>query len=125
MSVTRRPRWLYGLAAILYAVPVAIFVRIAAEHIAAHTANDTSWAAMAGGIFATLSALGGLLMLGRAVVFGRWRRAFWVFPPLWLEHELGSASSATGQAAHFTDLVRPYRDETGARMHRIREMSSW
>jgi hypothetical protein len=101
VSVTRRPRRLYGLAAILYAVPVAIFVRIATEHIAAHVANDDSWAAVAGGILATLCTLGFLLMLGRAVVPGRWRRGFWLFPPLWLEHELDSASSETGDGPSF------------------------
>jgi hypothetical protein len=89
VSATRRPRWSYVLAAVIYAVPVAVFVRIAAHHIAAHSANDNSWAAMAGGILATLCAFGSLLMLGRAVVSGRWRRAFWIFPPLWLEHEVG------------------------------------
>lgn len=90
VSVTRRPRWLYGLAAVLYSVPVAIFIRIAADHRAAHAANDDSWAAMTGGILATLCALAALLMLGRAVVPGRWRRAFWLFPPLWLDQELGT-----------------------------------
>ena len=93
VSVTRRPRWLYGLAAVLLSVPVAIFVRIAAEHVAAHTANDDSWAAMTGGILATLCALAALLMLGRAVVPGRRRRAFWLFPPLWLDQELGAPAS--------------------------------
>lgn len=76
VSVTRRPRWLYGLAAILYSVPVAIFVRIAVDHMAAHEGNDDSWAAMAGGILASLCALVALLMLGRAVVPKRWRRLF-------------------------------------------------
>ncbi len=91
VSVTRRSRWLYGLAAVLYSVPVAIFIRIAADHLSAHTAKDDSWAAMAGGIVATLCALAALLMLGRAVVPGRWRRAFWLFPPPWLDEELGTA----------------------------------
>ena len=90
VAVTRRPRWLYGLAAVLYGIPVAIFVRIAGDHVTAHAANDNGWAAMAGGILATLCALGALLMLGRAVVPGRWRRAFWLFPPLWLDRELYS-----------------------------------
>ena len=71
-------------------IPVAIFVRIAGDHVTAHAANDNGWAAMAGGILATLCALGALLMLGRAVVPGRWRRAFWLFPPLWLDRELYS-----------------------------------
>jgi hypothetical protein len=88
VSVTRRPRWLYGLAAILYGIPVAILVRIAADHVAAHAANDNGWVATAGGLLATLCALGVVLMLGRAVVPGRWRRAFWLFPPLWLDKEL-------------------------------------
>jgi hypothetical protein len=92
VSVTRRPRWLYGLAAVLYTVPVAILVRIAADHIAAHEGNDNSWAAMAGGILATLCASGALFMLGRAVVPGRRRRAFWLFPPLWLDQELSGLS---------------------------------
>jgi len=99
-SVTRRPRWLCGLAAVVYAVPVAIFVRIAADHIAAHAENDNSWAAMAGGILAMLCTSGVLLMLGRAIVPGRWRRAFWIFPPLWLDQELGSASSVGGHATY-------------------------
>jgi hypothetical protein len=89
VSVTRRPRWLYGLAAVLYAVPAAIFAWIAADHLNAHAANDGSWAATAGGILATLCAIAALVMLGRAVVPGRRRRAFWLFPPLWLDHELG------------------------------------
>jgi hypothetical protein len=96
VSVTRRPRWLYVLVAVGYTVPVAIFVRIAADHVAAHTENDNSWAAMAGGILATLCAAGALLMLGRAIVPGRWRRAFWIFPPLWLDQELGQATASHG-----------------------------
>jgi len=89
VSVTRRPRWLYGLAAVVYAVPVAIFVRVAVDHNAAGAANDSSWAMTAGGILATLCAIAALVMLGRTVVPGRRRRAFWLFPPLWLDHELG------------------------------------
>ena len=99
VSVTRRPRWLYGLAAVLYTVPVAAFARIAAAHIAAHAENDNSWAAMAGGILATLCAAGALFMLGRAIVPGRWRRAFWIFPPLWLDQELGQAATYHGSGA--------------------------
>ncbi len=94
VSVTRRPRWLYGLAAIGYAVLVAIFARAVADHIAAGTANDDSWAAVAGGSLALLCAIAALLMLGRAVVPGRWRRAFWLYPPLWLDHELGTTTPA-------------------------------
>jgi hypothetical protein len=99
VSVTGRPRWLYGLAAFLYSIPVAIFVRIAADHMAAHERNDDSWAAMAGGILATLCALAALLMLGRAVVPRRWRGAFWIFPPLWLDQELGQAAASHGSGA--------------------------
>jgi hypothetical protein len=88
VALTPRPRWLYGLAAVLYSIPVAIFIWIAADDVAAHAANGNSWAAMAGGILTTLCALGAVLMLGRAVVPGRRRRAFWLFPPLWLEKEL-------------------------------------
>lgn len=40
VSVTRRPRWLYGLAAVLYSIPVAILVRFAADHVAAHADKD-------------------------------------------------------------------------------------
>jgi hypothetical protein len=82
VSVTPRPRWLYGLAAILCAVPVAIFVRVAVDHNAAGASKDNSWALTAGGILATLCAIAALVMLGRAVVPGRRRRAFWLFPPL-------------------------------------------
>jgi hypothetical protein len=103
VSVTRRPRWLYGLAAVLYSVPVAVFARIAADHMAAHAENN-SWAAMAGGILATLCAAGALFMLGRAVVPGRWRRAFWIFPPLWLDREL---ATPTGQASRFHGSSAP------------------
>lgn len=101
VSVTRRPRWLYGLAAGLYTVPVAIFAWVAADQMTARTENASSWAAMAGGIVATLCTVGALFMLGRAVVPGRWRRAFWIFPPLWLDQELGPASSMTGHRGTF------------------------
>jgi hypothetical protein len=85
-SIRRRPRWLYGLFALGYAVPVALFVRVALQHARAHTMNEGGWAPMAAGMVATC-AVAALLMLGRALARGRARRAFWIFPPMWLDHE--------------------------------------
>jgi hypothetical protein len=80
-----RPRWQYCLFCLAYCCPVAAFVRVAVEHVRDHTQNETSWAAVAGGMLATYCVIAGLLMLGRAVVIGRARRAFWLFPPQWVD----------------------------------------
>jgi hypothetical protein len=86
-NLTRpRPRWQYGLLGTVYFVPVAAFVRVAVAHVQAHTQNETSWAAVAGGLLATYCAAAGLLMFGRAICWGRARRAFWLFPPQWVDH---------------------------------------
>jgi protein-S-isoprenylcysteine O-methyltransferase Ste14 len=87
-SVRRRPRWLYALFALGYAVPVALFVRAALQHARAHTMNEGGWVPMAGGMVATYCVFAGLFMLGRALAWGRARRGFWIFPPMWLDHEL-------------------------------------
>jgi hypothetical protein len=87
-SVHRRPRWVYGCLAIACCAPAAIVIRLAIEHDQAHTLNEGGWASLAGGLLATYGVLGALLMLGRAVVPGQRRRAFWLFPPQWLDHEL-------------------------------------
>lgn len=87
-SVHRRPRWVYGCLAIACCAPAAIVIRLAIEHDRAHTLNEGGWASLAGGLLATYGVLGALLMLGRAVVPGQRRRAFWLFPPQWLDHEL-------------------------------------
>lgn len=88
ISIRRRPRWLYGLYAIGYSLPVVIFVRIAIDHVRAHSQNQGGWAPVAGGLVATVCTLAALLMLGRALARGRKRRALWLFPPQWLDHEL-------------------------------------
>jgi protein-S-isoprenylcysteine O-methyltransferase Ste14 len=82
---TAGQRWLYSLFALCYAVPVALLVRAALQH--AHTMNEDGWAPMAAGMVATYCAIAGLIMLGRALAWGRARRAFWIFPPIWLDHE--------------------------------------
>ncbi len=86
-SVRRRPRWLYALFALGYAVPVALFVRAALQHARAHTMNEGGWAAMAGGMVAIYCVIAGLFMLGRTLAWGRARRGFWIFPPMWLDNE--------------------------------------
>jgi hypothetical protein len=80
-----RPRWQYAVVGVLYFVPVAAFVRVAVAHLQAHTQNQTSWAAVAGGLLATYCLVAGLLMFGRAICPGRARRAFWLFPPQWVD----------------------------------------
>jgi len=92
-SVRRRPRWLYGLFAVGYAVPVALFVGAALEPARAHSMNEAGWAPMAAGLVTTYCAIAGLFMLGRALAWGRVRRAFWILPPMWLEQ-------ASFQVAH-------------------------
>jgi hypothetical protein len=89
-SVRRPPRWLYLLYAAGYLVPVALFVRVATDHARTHTANAGGWEPMAGGMLATYCAIGALLMLGRASARGALRRAFWIFPPHWLDHEMAA-----------------------------------
>jgi hypothetical protein len=85
--VRPRPRWLYGLLGVAWCAPVVAFVRVAVEHVHAHTQNETSWAAVAGGILAMYCGSYGLLMLGRALWRGQARRAFWLFPPQWADHQ--------------------------------------
>jgi protein-S-isoprenylcysteine O-methyltransferase Ste14 len=86
-SVRRRPRWLYVVFTLGYAVPVALFVLAALRHARAHTTNQGGWAPMAGGMVASYCVIAGLVMLGRAFAWGRARRGFWIFPPIWLDHE--------------------------------------
>jgi hypothetical protein len=88
-SVRRRPRWLYGMFTLGYAVPVALFVRAALQHARAHTMNQGGWVPMAAGMVASYCVIAGLIMLGRALAWGRARRGFWIFPPMWLDHEAG------------------------------------
>jgi hypothetical protein len=88
VSVRRMPRSLYGLLTLGFAVPVAAFVRAALEHARNHTMNQGGWAPMVGGMVATYCLVAGLIMAGRALAWGRARRAFWIFPPQWLDHEL-------------------------------------
>ena len=84
--VRPRPRWQYGVVGIVYFVPVAAFVRVAVAHMQAHTQNETSWAAVAGGLLAMYCGAAGVLMFGRAICWGRVRRACWLFPPQWVDH---------------------------------------
>jgi hypothetical protein len=84
--VRPRPRWQYAVVGIVYFVPVAVFVRVAVAHVQAHTQNETSWAAVAGGLLAMYCGAAGVLMFGRAICRGRVRRAFWLFPPQWVDH---------------------------------------
>jgi hypothetical protein len=88
VSVRRRPRWLYGLLALAYCAPIAIFVFFALGHARAHTLSQTSWAAVTFGLTSTCCAFAVVAMLGRALAPGRLRRAFWLFPPQWLDHDL-------------------------------------
>lgn len=81
-----RPRWQYGVVGFVYLLPGAAFVVVAVAHVQTHTENETSWAAVAGGLLAMYCGAAGLLMFGRAISWGRARRAFWLFPPMWLDH---------------------------------------
>jgi hypothetical protein len=96
-SVLPRPRWQYGLLGIAYFGPVAVFVRVAVAHVQAHTQNATSWAAVAGGLLAIYCGFAGLLMLGRAISWGRARRAFWLFPPQWVDQLYPRPAVAPGE----------------------------
>lgn len=97
-SVQTRPRWLYALFALGYAVPVALFIRAALQHARAHTMNQGGWVPMAYGMVATYCAIAGLFMLGRALAWGSARRGFWIFPPMWLDHEPLSGQEYVRQA---------------------------
>jgi hypothetical protein len=97
--VRPRPRWLYGLLGIAYFGPVAVFVRVAVAHVRAHTQNQTSWAAVAGGLLALYCGAAGLLMLGRALCWGRPRRTFWLFPPQWVDQLYPPPGAASGDGA--------------------------
>ncbi|HXW43763.1 MAG TPA: hypothetical protein VEL03_03180 [Streptosporangiaceae bacterium] len=81
-SVRPRRRWLYVLFAAGYAAPVAALVLAAIRHGSAQ--DDTGWAPMAGGLTATFCTVAALVMIGRAVTWGRLRSAFYVCVPQWL-----------------------------------------
>lgn len=89
-SVRPRPRPLYLLLAAGYAAPVALFVRAAIAHV--HLSAVGGWKPMTGGMLATCCAVGTLLMLGRALTWGRLRRAFWILPPHWFDQQLAVAA---------------------------------
>lgn len=97
--VRPRPRWQYGIFGIAYFGPVAAFVRVALAHIQAHTQNETSWAAVAGGLLAIYCGAAGLVMFGRAICWGRARRAFWLFPPQWVDQLYPLPGVAPGDGA--------------------------
>jgi hypothetical protein len=69
-----RPRLQYWLLGSACAGPVAAFVRVALDPVHAHTQNEMSWAAVAGGLLAMYSGAAGLAMFGRAIVSGRAQR---------------------------------------------------
>lgn len=83
-SAGRRPRWLYGLLALLFLAPAAVIAGYLMTH--PHSARN-GWTAIACGILLLYCSIGALLMLGRVVFRGSARRIFWLFPPAWLDHQ--------------------------------------
>jgi hypothetical protein len=76
------PRWIYGLAALCFLALIVVFARLA---YAESHASDTEVASITLGFVAFYCAIGGVLLLGRALVRGPRRTAFWVFLPHWLD----------------------------------------
>jgi hypothetical protein len=81
-SFRPRPRWLYLLFAAGYAVPVAAIAAFATVHAGFRDGNG--WEQMASGLVTIGGAVACLLMLGRALAWGRLRSAFYVNVPQWL-----------------------------------------
>ena len=84
-AVRPRSRWLYALFAACYLAPVAVLVHVAVDHASAM--NDTGWVPMAGGLTAVGCAAAALVMIGRAVAWGRVRSVFYLCVPRWLSDE--------------------------------------
>jgi hypothetical protein len=82
MSVRRVPRWLYALAGLGVLMLVPVYLRVAMRD--AGTANAAG-SAISACFVVGYSAAVGVVLLGRAVVIGRRRNVFWLFPPRWLD----------------------------------------
>jgi hypothetical protein len=88
------PRWLYALAGPCF---LALMVELARlSYAQSHAAGNAAFSIILG-FLAFYCAIGGVLALGRAVVRGPRRLAFWVFLPRWLDSPTRPAEKRTAQ----------------------------
>jgi hypothetical protein len=112
------PRWLYLLFTTCYTAAASVLYWLTSRRPSGPHGQD--WLQMTAGLMGVTCAVAALIMLGRAIARGTFRRVFYFFVPQWLQAPAADvpAETGTGWAAPPRPIVRGRRSTLPPRSSR-------